>query len=74
MEYTCLRRFGIHLVIHYDPVVTDDPELNRLKECCRMLLKNQDPRMDLHDFRMVPGRTHMNLVFDAVLPAYLMGQ
>ena len=74
LEYTCLRRFGIHLVIHYDPVVTDDPELNRLKECCRMLLKNQDPRMDLHDFRMVPGRTHMNLVFDAVLPADLMGQ
>lgn len=74
LEYTCLRRFGVHLVIHYDPVVTDDPELNRLKECCRMLLKNQDPRMNLHDFRMVPGRTHMNLVFDAVLPADLMGQ
>ena len=74
LEYTCLCRFGIHLVIHYDPVVTDDPELCRLKECCRMLLKRQDARIDLHDFRMIPGRTHMNLVFDAVLPADLMGQ
>lgn len=74
LEYTCLHRFGIHLVIHYDPVVTDDPELSRLKECCRMLLKNWDSRMDLHDFRMVPGRAHMNLIFDATLPADLMGQ
>ena len=74
MEFECLRSHGIHLVIHYDPVITDDPELTRLKECCAMLLRSQDPRLQLHDFRMVPGRSHMNLVFDVELPWDLRGQ
>ena len=74
MEYSCLRTHGVHLVIHYDPVVTDDPELARLRDCCAMLLRNRDPRLSLHDFRMVPGRKHMNLVFDVVLPWDLRGR
>ena len=74
LEYECLQQFGIHLVIHYDPVVTDDPELIRLKECCSMLLQNWDSRLNLHDFRMVPGRAHMNLIFDVPLPMDLRGQ
>ena len=74
MEFECRRDLGIHLVIHYDPVVTDDPELTRLKECCAMLLRCRDPRLSLHDFRMVPGRKHLNLVFDVVLPWDLRGQ
>lgn len=74
MEFECKRNHGIHLVIHYDPVVTDDPELTRLKECCAMLLHSRDPRLSLHDFRMVPGRAHMNLVFDVELPWDLRGQ
>ena len=74
MEYECRRSHGIHLVIHYDPVITDDPELTRLKDCCAMLLRARDPRLSLHDFRMVPGRSHMNLVFDVELPWELRGQ
>lgn len=74
MEYACMKNHGVHLVIHYDPVVTDDPELNRLKECCAMLLRRWDARLSLHDFRMIPGRSHMNLVFDVGLPWDLRGQ
>ena len=74
MEYECRQNYGIRLVIHYDPVVTDDPEQNRLRECCAMLLRNRDPRLSLHDFRMVPGRVHMNLVFDVELPWDLRGR
>ena len=74
MEWECLHRHGVHLVIHYDPVVTDDPELNRLRDCCAMLLRRRDERLTLHDFRMIPGRKHMNLVFDVVLPWDLRGQ
>ena len=74
MEYVCMKNYGVHLVIHYDPVVTDDPEQNRLKECCAMLLRRWDDRLTLHDFRMIPGRTHMNLVFDVALPWDLRGQ
>ena len=74
MERECLRSHGVQLVIHYDPVVTDDPELTELKERTALILQNRDPRLTLHDFRMVPGRRHMNLVFDVALPTGLRGQ
>lgn len=74
MERECLRSHNVHLVIHYDPVITDDPELTRLKEAVTALLKGRDNRLTLHDFRMVPGKRHMNLVFDVALPADLKGQ
>lgn len=74
MERECLRSHNIHLVIHYDPVITDDPELTELKETVSALLVRQDPRLTLHDFRMVQGRRHMNLVFDVPLPGDLRGE
>lgn len=74
MEWECLNRFGLHLVIHYDPIITDDPELDRLKETCSGLLKQQDGRLCLHDFRLVPGKSHMNLIFEVPLPRDLQGQ
>ena len=74
MERECLRSHNVHLVIHYDPVVTDDPELYRLKERCSQLLQQRDPRLSLHDFRMIQGRRHMNLVFDVSLPSDLRDQ
>ncbi len=74
MERECLRSHGIHLVIHYDPVVTDDPELNRLKAQVTALLKARDSRLNLHDFRMVKGERHTNLIFDISLPTGMVGQ
>ena len=74
MERECLNNHNVHLVIHYDPVVSDDPELQRLKESCGKLLRQQDPRLTLHDFRMVPGQRHMNLIFDVALPSDLWQQ
>lgn len=73
MERECLRSHNVHLVIHYDPVVTDDPELQRLKTETARLLQQWDTRLTLHDFRMVQGRKHMNLVFDVPLPSDLRG-
>ena len=74
MERECLRSHNVHLVIHYDPIITDDPERNRLKERCTRLLQQRDERLALHDFRMVQGRKHMNLVFDVALPNDLLGE
>ncbi len=74
MERECLNSHNVHLVIHYDPVITDDPELRRLKEEVAALLRSRDRRLSLHDFRMVQGRRHMNLVFDVALPSDLRQQ
>lgn len=74
MERECLRSHNVHLVIHYDPVVTDDPALTALRDQAAALLKAQDPRLGLHDFRMTQGRQHVNLIFDVSLPTDLQGQ
>ena len=74
MERECLRSHNVHLVIHYDPVIVDDPELTRCKQAAAELLRQKDPRLTLHDFRMTQGRKHMNLVFDVALPSDLQGQ
>ena len=74
MERECLQSHNVHLVIHYDPVVTDDPELTRLREAVKSLLAIKDPRLTIHDFRMVPGEGHTNLIFDVALPLELRGQ
>ncbi len=68
MERECLKEHNVHLVIHYDPVITDDPEILRMRDAVTVLLRQIDERMQIHDFRMVKGTGHTNLVFDIVLP------
>jgi hypothetical protein len=74
MERECLRSHNVHLVIHYDPIVTDDPEIICLKEEALRLLKTFGEELTLHDFRMVKGKRHMNLLFDVPLPQTLRGR
>ena len=73
LERECFRQYGIHLVIHYDPVVTNDPELDRMRALVTAILKVKDERLSIHDFRMVPGSGHTNLIFDVSLPCDLRG-
>lgn len=68
MERKCLRKYNVHLVIHYDPVVTGDAALDELRCFVETVLIGQDPRLTIHDFRVFPGRKHMNLMFDVSLP------
>lgn len=74
MERECLQSHNIHLVIHYDPVVIDDPELNRMQKAVADVLQGFDSRLRTHDFRMVRGDGHTNLIFDISLPADLKGK
>jgi cation diffusion facilitator family transporter len=74
LERECLQSHGVQLVIHYDPVVTDDPELDRLREVVRQTLAQIDGGLSFHDFRMVAGGGHTNLIFDVALPHSLAGQ
>lgn len=68
MERECLNSHGVQLVIHYDPVITDDPELTRMHRMVDSILQDFDARLSTHDFRMVAGSGHTNLIFDVVLP------
>mgnify|MGYP003300464896 FL=1 len=60
-------------MIHYDPIITDDPELTALKERLSQNLQEYDHRLSLHDLRIIPGRRHKNLIFDISLPEGLRG-
>ena len=74
LERRCLEDYGVHLVIHYDPVVTDDPELERMRTLVTAILRMKDEHISIHDFRMVPGESDTNLIFDVALPHTLVGQ
>ena len=62
------RACGCEAVIHMDPVAVNDGETNRLRNEVTALLSDLDERLTLHDFRVVSGPTHTNLVFDVVVP------
>ena len=74
IERRMLARHHIHLTIHYDPVVTDDAELQEIRALLTKTLHAIDPDLSLHDLRMVRGPEHTNLVFDLVVPAALQGE
>ena len=62
------EKYHIQMVTHYDPVVTDDEELNSLKELVKQRLSQIDKRLSIHDFRIVRGFDHTNIIFDMVIP------
>jgi cation diffusion facilitator family transporter len=68
LERQCHAEHGVHLVIHYDPVVTGDKELEATRRQVEQVLQTVDSRITIHDFRMVTGPSHTNLIFDIVLP------
>ena len=74
LERECLESHGIHLVIHHDPVVVDDPELNHFHQSVEQVLKQISPELRTHDFRMCKTPTHINLIFDIALPINFVGQ
>ena len=66
-ERECLLRFGVRLVIHPDPVV-NDPETQRMKALMAAIVRIRDPRLEIHDFRIVTEDSTPCLAFDLVLP------
>lgn len=74
IERLCLERHRVHLVIHYDPVVTDDEELNGLKQLVGEALNRIGEGIGFHDFRIVRGDSHTNLIFDVALPNAMKGR
>ena len=68
IERDILEQEGIHLVIHLDPISDDDEEISAHREMAAELVREIDPRLTIHDFRMVKGDDHTNLIFDVVMP------
>lgn len=62
---------NIDLVIHLDPIVTNNAKINELKYEVEAIVSLIDKRLSIHDFRVIEGHTHTNLVFDVVAPADL---
>jgi len=59
---------GIEATIHMDPIVTDDAQINHLRQKALQAVKNVDEALQIHDFRFVSGKSHSNLIFDVVVP------
>lgn len=68
IEHELRQKLKCDAVIHMDPIVTDDPMINELKGKISVLVTCIDPGITIHDFRMVVGPTHTNVIFDVVVP------
>ncbi|MBQ7757189.1 MAG: hypothetical protein IJ401_07790 [Oscillospiraceae bacterium] len=74
IERMFLEEHRIQMVIHYDPIVTDDQELNKMKAVILEEIAEIDEKFKIHDFRMVKGNEHTNLIFDMVIPRSYEGK
>lgn len=72
IEFDFLRDTGMHVVIHLDPVVTNDSEMNdihsEVADIIGRLSCELKTELSMHDFRVVKGQTHTNLIFDVAAP------
>ncbi len=68
LERELSDKLGCMAVIHMDPIQTDNETVNRLKEVAQKACTEVLDGMKLHDFRIVEGSTHTNLIFDVVVP------
>ena len=59
---------GIIMCIHMDPIVVDDDEVNKYKAMAAEVINEYNSEYTFHDFRMVKGETHTNLIFDLIVP------
>lgn len=68
IEYELSSKLGCDAVIHMDPVNPDGTKTAHMRDELAEAAKSIDPRLSIHDFRIVDGPTHTNVIFDAVLP------
>ena len=69
IEMEILNKYKILTTIHMDPIDTKDELVNSLKEKTKQIVRSVNKDYSIHDFRIVRGNTHTNLVFDVLIPA-----
>ncbi len=68
IENDISKKYNVILTVHMDPIVTDSEEVNQLKDYACKALKKYHDGLSLHDFRIVAGPSHTNILFDVVIP------
>ena len=68
IEQELREKVGCDAVVHMDPIVTDDAQTAQTFMTLVRIVAGIDEHLNLHDFRMVTGPTHTNLIFDLVVP------
>ena len=68
IEHDLSEMCNCEAVIHMDPISVNDPETAALKEQIRIIIKDIDENLQFHDFRIVKGPTHTNMLFDVLVP------
>lgn len=68
LEREIKDELAISCTVHMDPIITDDEEINSLREFLISTLNKEGLSFSVHDFRVVIGNTHTNLIFDVVVP------
>lgn len=68
IEMRLMEEYHCEATIHMDPVVTDDAEVNETRKEVLEIVEKYDKTLSVHDFRMVKGPTHTNVIFDLVVP------
>ena len=67
IEHEIKKKYGMLISIHLDPIVVNDERINELHELTEKAVKEINPEFSIHDFRVVDGTTHTNLIFDVVV-------
>lgn len=68
IEKELCKKLNCDATIHMDPIDMEDPGTESLRKEVSSLIKTIDDQITIHDFRIVRGKTHTNLIFDAVIP------
>ncbi len=68
IERDFAKEYNISLSIHLDPIENENKEVVRHRERVVKILQSYNPNFSIHDFRMVVGKTHTNILFDVVMP------
>ena len=68
IEQDIFNEMSIQLTVHYDPIDTNNERVVELRELSQNIIKSIDKNLMLHDFRIVEGPTHTNVIFDLVVP------
>lgn len=68
VEQSIMDKYNIMISLHTDPIEINDDEVNKYKALTERIIHNYNSEFSFHDFRVVKGETHTNLIFDLIIP------